>query len=36
MMRHFYLRALIERRQGADANWDKLDGLMWRSIVTSS
>jgi hypothetical protein len=27
-MRYFYLRAQIEQRQGADANWDKLDNLM--------
>jgi hypothetical protein len=31
VMRHFYLRALIERRMGKNANWDKVDALLVRA-----
>ena len=33
VMRHFYIRALIEQRQGAEADWDKVDSLMMRVLV---
>jgi hypothetical protein len=43
VMRHFCLRALIEQRQGREADWNKVDALMsWRrrkrlrGTVTSS
>jgi hypothetical protein len=35
VMRHFYIRAMIEQRQGAEANWDKVDGRMMRVLAAA-
>jgi hypothetical protein len=35
VMRHFYIRAMIEQRQDAEANWDKVDGLMMRVLAAA-
>jgi hypothetical protein len=35
VMRHFYIRALIEQRQGAETDWDKVDNLMMRVLVAA-
>jgi hypothetical protein len=32
VMRHFYLRALIEQRMGDDADWNRVDALMLRTL----
>ena len=34
-MRHFYLRALIERSVGDGVNWDKVDALMLRTLAAA-
>jgi hypothetical protein len=35
VMRHFYLLALIEQRQGADADWEKVNSLMRQVLVAA-
>jgi hypothetical protein len=35
VMRHFYLRALIEQRQGSEADWNKVDALMLKVLAAA-
>jgi hypothetical protein len=35
VMRHFYIRAVIEQRQGGDADWTKVDNLMIRVLAAA-
>jgi hypothetical protein len=35
VMRHFYFRALIERSVGDEANWDKVDALMLKTLAAA-
>jgi hypothetical protein len=35
VMRHFYLRALIEQRMGDDADWNSVDALMLRTLAAA-
>jgi hypothetical protein len=35
VMRHFYLRALIERSVGEGTNWDKVDALMLKTLAAA-
>ena len=34
-MRHFYLRALIEERMGAQADWNAVDSLMQKALAAA-
>ena len=35
VMRHFYFRAMIERSVGSEADWDKVDALMLRTLAAA-
>ena len=35
VMRHFYFRAMIERAVGDEANWDKVDALLLRTLAAA-
>jgi hypothetical protein len=35
VMRHFYLRALIEERMGAQADWNAIDSLMQKALAAA-
>jgi hypothetical protein len=35
VMRHFYLRALIEQRMGDEADWNSIDALMLRTLAAA-
>jgi hypothetical protein len=35
VMRHFYFRALVERSIGDEANWDKVDALMVKTLAAA-
>jgi hypothetical protein len=35
VMRHFYFRAMIERSVGDEANWDKVDALLLRTLAAA-
>jgi hypothetical protein len=35
VMRHFYLRALIEERMGAQADWNAVDSLMQKALAAA-
>jgi hypothetical protein len=35
VMRHFYLRALIEQRMGDEADWNSVDALMLRTLAAA-
>jgi hypothetical protein len=35
VMRHFYFRALVERSVGDEANWDKVDALMLKTLAAA-
>ena len=35
VMRHFYLRAMIERAVGDEANWDKVNSLLLRTLAAA-
>jgi hypothetical protein len=35
VMRHFYFRAMIERSVGDEANWDKVDALMLKTLAAA-
>jgi hypothetical protein len=35
VMRHFYLRALIEQRMGPQADWSVVDGLMLKALAAA-
>jgi hypothetical protein len=35
VMRHFYLRALIEKRMGPQADWSVVDGLMLKTLAAA-
>ena len=35
VMRHFYLRALIEQRMGLQADWSVVDALMLKTIAAA-
>jgi hypothetical protein len=35
VMRHFYFRALVERSVGDEANWDKVDALMLKTLTAA-
>jgi hypothetical protein len=35
VMRHFYLRALIEQRMGPQADWSVVDGLMLKTLAAA-
>jgi hypothetical protein len=35
VMRHFYLRALIEQRMGPQADWSVVDGLILKTLAAA-
>jgi hypothetical protein len=35
VMRHFYLRALIEERMGSQTDWNAVDTLMLKSLAAA-
>jgi hypothetical protein len=35
VMRHFYLRALIEESMGAEADWNAIDSLMQKALAAA-
>jgi hypothetical protein len=35
VMRHFYLRALIEQRAGPQADWSVVDALMLKTLAAA-